>query len=59
MLDEGGKLRAQARLVFVKRAHQHALPRLALRGEKQLMPAVEHDRASAEPRFQLERRFIA
>src|SRR5690606_38623124 len=58
MLDERRNLRTQALVMFMRRAHEHALPRFTLRRQKHLMPAVEHDRASAEPWFQLKRRVI-
>ena len=51
MLNERRKLGAQARLMFVKRAYEHALPRFSLGREEKAVHAVEHDGASAEPGF--------
>ncbi len=44
--------------MLVKRAHQHALPWLALCGEKKMMQPVEHDRAATEPRLEGKRGLI-
>ena len=58
MRTQGRELGEQAGLVFVKGADEHALPRFALGGEEEVVEAVQHDGAAAEPGFQDERGFI-
>ena len=49
---QGREFGAKAGVVSVEGADEHALPRLALGGEEELVAAAEHDRAAAEPGFE-------
>ena len=49
---ERGEIRAEAGVVFVKRAHEHPLPGLALGCKEKLVTAMQHDGAAPEPRLE-------
>ena len=55
---ERGEIRAEAGVVFVKRAHEHPLPGLALGCKGKLVTPMQHDGAAAEPRLEDERGFV-
>ena len=55
---ECGKIGAEAGVVFVKGADEHALPGFALGCQEKLVTAVEHDGAAAEPGLEDEGGFV-
>ena len=58
MRRERREIRAEAGVVFVKRAHEHPLPGLALSCQEKLVTPMQHDGAAAEPRLEDERGFV-